>query len=166
MAEEKRPLKAHEVREQNLAPLLETDFDVQALMVTPQSGRASIGQSLSDMYELETQEGDRSKRRRFKLWHLLSAVTSDERLANYRNEHQERYARWCMRFEGWLLDEGLAKPAATARWMRMAMVENGLGRNMALRNNLQEVRQKSEQLIVENKPEQKKILGGLFGGSK
>ena len=108
-----RKITPSDVREQNLSPLLETDFDVQSIMVTPQSGRAPIGQGLHDMYELHTQEGDVSKRKKMKFWHLLSAITSDERLANYRNEHQEKYARFMMRFEGWCLDEGMAKPAAT-----------------------------------------------------
>ena len=54
--------------------------------------------------------------------------------------------------EGWCLDEGMAKPAATARWMRMAMVENGLGRNMALRNNLQEIRTKSDSVNITQEP--------------
>ena len=150
-----------EVRENNLNPLVETDYDVQSLMVTPQSGRAPIGVGLNEVYEVHTQEGDISKRKTYKIWNLLSAITSDERLANYRNEHQEKYARFMMKMEGWCLDEGMAKPAATARWMRMAMVENGLGRNMALRNNLQEVRNKSDSLVVEQKDDKKKLLGFL-----
>lgn len=165
MVEQQAPVRrvtSNEVRENNINPLLETDYDVQSLMVTPQTGHAEIGKDLKDMYEVKTQHGTKDKRKTYKLWHLFSVITSDERLANYRNEHQERYARYMMKMEGWLLQEGMAKPAGTARWMRMAMVENGLGRNMALRNNLQEIRTKSDNLIVEKKPEEKKLLGGLF----
>lgn len=154
----KHKITPDEVREKNLSPLLETDYDVQALMVTPQAGKGAIDEDTKKFYAIDTQQGNKEDRKKLSVWKLFSIVTSDNRLSNYTSQ-QEKAARFYMKMEGWCLDEGMTKPAATARWMGIALSECSLGRAMALRNNLQEVRQKMESLMVEQKPEKKTFLG-------
>jgi len=162
MAENKQVLP-NQVRERNLAPLLETDQDVQALMVTPQTGRAKLGSDLIKNFKVVTQEGKIDDRISLDVWDVRSSITSDARLSNY-TAQQEKAARFYMKMQLFCLDSGLFKAAATSNAMLTAISEASLGRGMALRNNLQEIRTKSDSVIVENKPEDKKFLGGVFGG--
>ena len=162
---EQRPPTPAQVREKNLSPLLENDQDVQALMVTPQTGRAKLGSDLLKSFKVMTQEGKTDKRVTLSVWDVRSSVTSDARLSNY-TKQQEKAARFYLKMQLWCLDSGLIKAAATANASLVAISEASLGREMALRNNLQEVRQKSESINIENKPEEKKFLGGIFGGRK
>lgn len=161
MVDIKQPTPS-QVLQRNLSPLLETDQDVQSMMVTPQTGRSKIGSDLIKNFKVVTQEGSISSRITLDVWDIRSSVTSDTRLSNLKPT-QEAYARFCMKMQLFCLDSGMFKAAATSNAMLMAIVEPGLGRGMALRNNLQEVRNKSESLIVENKPSDKKFLGGVFG---
>lgn len=162
MSEEKRPTPQSVLRG-NLSPLLETDQDVQNLMVTPMNGRGTLGPTLDNNFIVETQEGDKDKRKKLSIWDNRSGITSDVRLANYKKT-QEPYARFCVKMQLFCADAGLWKASATANAMLVGITEPGLGREMALRNNLNEIRQKNDSVIVENKPDDKKFLGGIFGG--
>lgn len=155
-----------QVTEQNLNPYGETDFDVQSLMVTPQSGRAPIDQEVKDNYKVKHIKYDSLKGAyeyvHQSVWKLFSVFTSDTRLSNL-TKAEVRYARWAVRMEGTCLANGLYKPASTAAFLRISAQESALGRDGFLRNNIQEVRQKTESLVVEQKPQDKKFLGGAFG---
>ena len=161
MSDDKKPTPG-QVLQRNLNPLLETDQDVQSMMVIPHTGRSRLGSDLIKNFKVKTQEGKVSDRVSLDVWDVRSSITSDIRLSNLKPT-QEPYARFCLKMQLFCLDNGLFKAAASANAMLVAVVEPGLGRNMALRNNLQEVRNKSESLIVENKPEQKKFLNGILG---
>lgn len=160
-----KPPTPSQVRERNLTPLLETDHDVQNLMVTPAIGRSKLGKDLLDNFKVYTQEGKLSDRISLDIWDVRSSVTSDTRLSNF-TKQQEIAARFYLKMQLWCLDCGLFKAAATANARLTSISECSLGREMALRNNLQEVRQKSDSVLVESKPEDKQFLGGLFGGKK
>lgn len=153
------------VRKQNLNYVGETENDLQAFMVQPQDGRGAIGEDLDDMYNIKIQERDSEGRTQMverSGWNLKTAITSDGRLANF-NSSQEIYVQWTYRAEGLCLLKGFKKSAMLASWKRSSIVEPSLGRNMALRQNLQTIHNKSETVNIEENTKPRTILGFPIG---
>lgn len=160
MAEKDTPRK---VIEQNLNPIPESETELSSQLITPQDGRARIGNSFREINKFKVHTHSSDRRDILDTWDLKTAITSDTRLSNI-TKLQEEYVQWTIKMEGYCLMFGLAKPASTASWLRSSIVEPGLGREMALRNNLNTIRNKSETVSLEEKPKARSILGFPLGG--
>lgn len=146
------------VRRQNLNPSIESDVELQSQLITPQTGRAKVGRDLASMYMIKNNSNA-------SYWDLATAITSDTRLSNL-TKVQERYVQWTLKMLGLCLMFELPKSAAMADWLRATVCEPSLGREMALRNNLQTVQTKSEAIQVEESSPKRNFLGIPIGGGK
>ena len=161
MVEQNKLPTPSQVRSQNLNPYVESDVELQSHLITPQNGRAKIGQGLDRLYKIKYFDG--KDQHEDDVWDLNTAITSDTRLSNL-TPVQERYVQWALKIQGFCILWGLSKSAAHADWMRASICEPGLGRQGFLRNNIQTVHTKSESVNIEAKPEKRGLFGGLMGG--
>ena len=147
------------VRRQNLNPYPESDNEFQSLMIAPQMGRAKIGMDLDKMYNIK-----HADKRVGSAWDYGTAQTSDTRLSNLRKETEITRVRWAIDVQGKCLMMGLPKSAALVDWDRSSICEPGLGRNGFLRENIQSVHSKSEQINVEQTEKSRSLFGFLNKG--
>ena len=155
MADEKKPTPAS-VRRENLQPYSESEQDTLLQLVVPQTGRAKIGKDLDRLYRIKYNDGTINQDDSY--WDIATSITSDTRLSNL-TDKQEAYVQWAIKMQGYCLMLGLPKSASLSDWLRATICEPSLGRGMALRNNLQTVRQKSEHLQVEQTGEKRSLFG-------
>ena len=149
------------IRRQNLNPYPESDNEIQALMIAPQAGRAQIGQDLDRIYKIKHPDN-----RTGSAWDYFTAQTSDTRLSNLRKENEMALVRWALRQQGKCLLLGLSKASANADWWRSTVCEPSLGRNGFLRETLQSIHTKSENVNVEQVEKSRNIFGMISGGKK
>ena len=148
------------VRRQNLNPYPESEMEAQSLLIAPQAGRAQIGKDLDDIYKIK-----HADKRQGSAWDYFTAQTSDTRLSNLRKDTEIRYVQWAIDVQGKCLMMGLSKSSALVDWMRSTVCEPSLGRNGFLRENLQSVHTKSEQINVEQVEKKRNIFGMPTGGN-
>ena len=152
-------LTPENVRRQNLNPYPESEVEAQSLMIAPQAGRAKIGVDLDRMYKIkhpDSLEGNSG-------WDYFTAQTSDTRLSNLRTEPEMRLVRWALGQQGRCLMMGLSKPAVNADWWRSQVCEPSLGRKGFLRENIQSIHSKSENVNIENVEKSRSIFGFAKG---
>lgn len=144
------------VRRQNLNPYPESEVEAQSLMIAPQTGRAKIGKDLDEIYQIKHPDN-----RRGSAWDYFTAQTSDTRLSNLRKETEIKLVRWAIGQQGRCLMMGLSKASVNADWWRSTVCEPGLARNGFLRENIQSIHTKTEQLNIEQTEKSRNILGFL-----
>lgn len=153
-APQSNKLTPENVRRQNLNPYPESENEVQAMMIAPQAGRAQIGRDLDNIYKIK-----HADKRIGSAWDYFTAQTSDTRLSNLRKDTEIRYVQWALEVQGKCLMMGLSKSSALSDWMRSTVCEPGLGRNGFLRENIQSVHTKSENVNVEQVEKSRSIFG-------
>ena len=147
------------IRRQNLNPLPESEVELNGVLLTPQNGRASLGKELDEMYKIKHPDGSINS-----AWDYFTAQTSDTRLSNLRNDLEIRFVRWSLEVQGKALIMKLPKAAATADFYRTTVCEPGLARDGFLRNNIQTVHTKNENINVEHNEKSRNLFGKILGG--
>ena len=158
--QQSKSMTPENVRRQNLNPYPESEMEAQSLMIAPQTGRAQIGKTLDDRYQIKHPDGSTGSG-----WDYFTAQTSDTRLSNIKTEPEMRLVRWAMGQQGRCLMMGLSKPAINADWWRSQVCEPGLARNGFLRINVQSVHTKSENVNVEQVEKSRNIFGFMKNNS-
>lgn len=160
MADDKK-LTPRSTREQNLNSVAETETELQSQLITPQNGRAKISSDVKQEYVVKILKGNKYEEQ--SNWEMQSLITADTRLSNLRKE-QEPLIQWCLEMQGDCVMLGLPESGAYADWIRLSVCEPSLGVGMALRNNIQTIRTKNENVSIEEKPVKRNILGIPIGG--
>ena len=145
------------VRRQNLNPLPENEVELNGVLLTPQNGRANLGKELDEMYHVKHADGTTRS-----AWDYFTAQTSDTRLSNLRNEREIAWVRWALEVQGKCLMNKLPKSAAQADFLRTIVCEPSLARDGFLRNNIQTIHTKSENINVDTE-KSRSIFGKILG---
>ena len=124
------------VRQKNLNPDVNSSVELQASILTPQTGKASTGAKLRDEYQDE--------------WDNFSSVTSDTRISNLDPKlHEYKFVQWGLMCHLMCGQLGCYGAMAVAQGLVLAKTEPSLAKNMAFLKNIQTVRQESQHIQVE-----------------
>ena len=142
-------------RRKNLNPNVNSPVELQASILTPQTGKARIGENLQREYSDE--------------WDNFSGVTSDTRISNLDPKlHEYKFVQWGMMCHLMCGQLGCYGAMAIAQGLVLAKTEPSLAKNMAFLKNIQTVRQESQHIQVEENKNSRNILGKIkdkLGGS-
>jgi len=144
------------IRDENLNASPDTKEELLNSMITPQNGRAPIGNDLRSFYKVQHNDINKSG------WDMFSAVTSDTRLSKL-NEAEKRYVTWCLKVQGMCIYMDMSKPAIFSDWLRLCICEPSLATDGFLRTNLQSVHTKNETISTEEKPPKRNLFGFIKG---
>lgn len=154
------------VRKRNLNPRPETPLDISHELIEIQLGRKVLPEDVDADYRLRNLGGECGETVfRDNAWNLFSTIPIDIRLSNLDPKTPEyEYVQWALKMQGICALLKLPNSMATCQWLIASITEPSLAKNMALRNNLQTVRQESQHVQIEN-PNSKStnILGFLRG---
>lgn len=151
------------VRRKNLTPSFNSPTDVQANLLLPQTGRAKIGDDLSNNYKVKFARADGSIDE-VDVWNLASSITSDTRMSNLDPKLKEyAFVQWGMDIQTKCLMCGLMGSSAMAQMMVLSITEPTMGKNMAFFKNIQTVRQESQHVQVEETKKSKNLFGFISG---
>ena len=125
-------------------------------------GRKVLPDDVDGSYNLRNLDGD--KVIRDNAWNLFNTIPTDIRLSNLDPKSEEyEYVQWGLRMQGICALLKLPNSMATCQWLIASVTEPSLAKNMALRHNLQTVRQESQHVQIENPSKSTNILGFLKG---
>lgn len=148
-----RRVTPESTRQKNLNPSLNSSIELQASILTPQTGRAKIGDDLREEYQTE--------------WDGFSSVTSDTRISNLDPKlHEYKFTQWGVMCQLMCIQLGCFGASAVAQGLVLAKTEPSLAKNMAFLKNIQTVRQESQHLQVEETAKSRNFLGKIMDGGK
>lgn len=153
------------VRRRNANPRPESQLDISHELIELQLGRKVLPDDVDSGYQLRNLNKDGVVRDN--AWNLFNTIPIDIRLANLDPKHSEyEYVQWGLKMQGICALLKLPNSMATCQWLIASVTEPSLAKNMALRNNLQTVRQESQHVQIENPSKSTNILGFLKGNKQ
>lgn len=154
-----KPSTPKNVRERNLNPSPGSSVELSASILTPQTGRAAIGDALRENYTIDRM-GKNNVADAMSVWDSFSSVTSDTRISNLDPKDAEyRVVKWAMKMQLMALQLKCFNSAAFAQAICLSQTEPSLAKNMAFLKNIQTVRQESQHIQVEENSKKRNILG-------
>jgi len=136
------------VRHKNLNPDVNSPVELQASILTPQTGKARTGEKLKESYQDE--------------WDNFSSVTSDTRISNLDPKlHEYKFVQWGMTCHLMCAQLGCYGAMAVAQGLVLAKTEPSLAKNMAFLKNIQTVRQESQHIQVEENNTSRSMFGKI-----
>lgn len=149
-------------RRMNTNPRPQTPLDISHELIEIQLGRKVLPDDVESDYKLRNlNDGVVVKD---SAWNLFNTIPTDIRLSNLDPKSPEyEYVQWALKMQGICALLKLPNSMATCQWLIASVTEPSLAKNMALRNNLQTVRQESQHVQIENPGKSTDILGFLKG---
>ena len=148
------------VRRRNSNPRPETQLDISHELIELQLGRKNLPEDVDADYQLRNLKDDKVVNDN--AWNLFNTIPIDIRLANLDPKHPEyEYVQWALKMQGICALLKLPNSMATCQWLIASITEPSLAKNMALRNNLQTVRQESQHVQIDNPGKSTNIMGFL-----
>lgn len=153
------------VRKRNTNPRPQTPLDISHELIEIQLGRKTLPEDVEQYYELRNLDGDKVVKDN--AWNQFNIIPTDIRLSNLDPKQPEyEYVQWALKMQGICTLLKLPNSMATCQWLIASVTEPSLAKNMALRNNLQTVRQESQHVQIENPTKSTNILGFIKGGKQ
>lgn len=150
------------VRKRNTNPRPQTSLDISHELIEIQLGRKLLPEDVDESYQLRNLDGNTVVKDN--AWNLFNTIPIDIRLSNLDPKHPEyEYVQWALKMQGICALLKLPNSMATSQWLIASVTEPSLAKNMALRTNLQTVRQESQHVQIENPNKSTNILGFLKG---
>lgn len=152
-------------RRRNTNPRPQTPLDISHELIEPQLGRKILPQDVEDNYQIRNLDDQGVVKDN--AWNLFNTIPTDIRLSNLDPKNPEyEYVQWALKMQGYCALLKLPNSMATCQWLIASICEPSLAKNMALRNNLQTVRQESQHVQIESPVKSTDILGFLKGGKQ
>lgn len=143
-----KKVTAESTRQRNLNPSLNSSIELSASILTPQTGRAKIGDELREVYQTR--------------WDEFSSITSDTRISNLDPKlHEYPYVQWGVKCQLLFLQLGCNGAGAMVQGMVLAKTEPSLAKGMAFLKNIQTVRQESQHVQVEETGKSRDLFGKI-----
>lgn len=150
------------VRRRNTNPRPQTPLDISHELIEPQLGRKVLPENVELGYQLRNLDDNGVVKD--SAWDLFNTIPTDIRLSNLEpNSPEYEFVQWALKMQGICALLKLPNSMATCQWLIASVTEPSLGKNMALRHNLQTVRQESQHVQIENPSKNTNILGFLKG---
>ena len=150
------------VRRRNTNPRPQTPLDISHDLIEIQLGRKALPQDVDDAYNLRNLSGDEVIHDN--AWNLFNTIPTDIRLSNLDPKAPEyEYVQWALKMQGICALLKLPNSMATCQWLIASITEPSLAKNMALRTNLQTVRQESQHVQIEGSNKSTNMFGFLKG---
>lgn len=150
------------VRRRNTNPRPQTPLDISHDLIELQLGRKVLPEEVDEAYQLRNLDNNGVVKD--SAWSQFNIIPTDIRLSNLDPKHPEyEYVQWGLKMQGICSLLKLSNSTATCQWLVASITEPSLAKNMALRNNLQTVRQESMHIQTENTNKGTDMFGFLKG---